>query len=663
MKLTYAHIFMALTIIGAAAFFFEYWRRQRPRLGTIEWIENVVHPKTFNFSFTLHKFTKADMPPLAILLVVFGFISYYKLGDFNAPTSFHRFYGSGDSVIVAFDGDMPIDSVWYYTGLNNGSSEGKFRLEYSHDCVNWFEVTDLEQTYANLFQWITADYDIEFSAQFLRLTSIGADNVELGELAVFSGGNLITGAGADDLFDDQDAVPDNPTYMNSMYFDEIYHGRAAYEMIRSEYPYEWVHPPLGKILISAGVQLFGMTPFGWRCVGTMFGILMIAAMYILLKNMFGKPIVTICGTLLLCFDFMRYTQSRIATVDSYPTFFIIVAFLFMYRFLCVKRTARVRQTIRPLFFSGLFWGLGAASKWTVIYAGIGLAVLFFVKLGFDIHEYVVAGESGFISRTVKICIAAAGFFIVMPSIIYIISYIPYGYGSSWIDSRTYPGLPWSTDEKLNMTVRNGMLWNPRYYQRILKIQKGMYDYHANLGAYKVGADGLFELDANGNKIPMHPYQSMWYQWILDIRPILYYWRSDSADPNLKHVITCFTNPIITWGGLAGVIGLVVESFRKKDAKAAIIAVGYFSQIVPWMLITRCVFAYHYFPSLVFLIITLAYFFDGHIEREPKRGVYFVTGFTAAAGILFVLFYPVLSGAAVSKDYSNYILQWLPSWQL
>ena len=37
-------------------------------------------------------------------------------------------------------------------------------------------------------------------------------------------------------------------------------------------------------------------------------------------------------------------------------------------------------------------------------------------------------------------------------------------------------------------------------------------------------------------------------------------------------------------------------------------------------------------------------------------------FSIVSVILFVMFYPVLSGTAVSADYVNRVLEWLRTWQ-
>ncbi len=40
-------------------------------------------------------------------------------------------------------------------------------------------------------------------------------------------------------------------------------------------PYEWTHPPLGKLIQAAGIAIFGFDPFGWRIMGVIFATLMI----------------------------------------------------------------------------------------------------------------------------------------------------------------------------------------------------------------------------------------------------------------------------------------------------------------------------------------------------------------------------------------------------
>ena len=54
--------------------------------------------------------------------------------------------------------------------------------------------------------------------------------------------------------------------------------------------------------MSLGILLFGMTPFGWRFMGTLFGVGMLPLLYVFLKNLFGRTSIAACGTILLAAD-------------------------------------------------------------------------------------------------------------------------------------------------------------------------------------------------------------------------------------------------------------------------------------------------------------------------------------------------------------------------
>jgi dolichyl-phosphate-mannose-protein mannosyltransferase len=178
--------------------------------------------------------------------------------------------------------------------------------------------------------------------RFIRITA--DSDMYVGELAVYDEadtmvdtGRLSYDSGFSALFDEQSLVPAKMDYMNSSYFDEVYHARTALENIQGIYPYEVSHPPLGKIIISLGIRMFGVTPFGWRFMGTLFGVLMLPAMYVFLKKLFGGTAVPACGTTIFAFDFMHFVQTRIATIDTYAVFFIILMYMFMYLYVTSDR--------------------------------------------------------------------------------------------------------------------------------------------------------------------------------------------------------------------------------------------------------------------------------------------------------------------------------------
>ena len=82
------------------------------------------------------------------------------------------------------------------------------------------------------------------------------------------------------------------------------------------------------------------------------------------------------------------------------------------------------------------------------------------------------------------------------------------------------------------------------------------------------------------------------------------------------------------------------------------------QVLPWVFISRLTFEYHYFAATLFLVLALGYVFD-RLRQRGYLGI--VYAFTAANGVLFALFFPVLTGVTIPRDYAWNVLKWLPDW--
>ena len=82
-------------------------------------------------------------------------------------------------------------------------------------------------------------------------------------------------------------------------------------------------------------------------MGALFGVLMLPILYLFLKNLFGKTPVAACGSALFAFDFMHLTQTRIATIDTYGVFFILLMYYFLYRYLALPAGTAFRRCACP----------------------------------------------------------------------------------------------------------------------------------------------------------------------------------------------------------------------------------------------------------------------------------------------------------------------------
>lgn len=173
-----------------------------------------------------------------------------------------------------------------------------------------------------------------------------------------------------ELFDEQACLKNPPTAFESMMFDEIYHGRTAYEFLHGLEIYENTHPPLGKTIIALGIRLFGMNPFGFRIMSLLLGAFCIPVVYLFGLRITGKTVYGMLAAVLQMTEFMHYTLSRIATIDIFVAFFVLVMFYGVAAFLQEEKE-------KYLILSGAAFSFGAATKWTAVYAAAGVAVILF----------------------------------------------------------------------------------------------------------------------------------------------------------------------------------------------------------------------------------------------------------------------------------------------
>src|ERR1019366_2550162 len=75
------------------------------------------------------------------------------------------------------------------------------------------------------------------------------------------------------------------------------------------------HPPLAKLVIAAGILIFGDHPWSWRVGNATLGTALVAITYLLGRRMSGSRLVgAIAGAIILC-DGMYLVDSHYAVID------------------------------------------------------------------------------------------------------------------------------------------------------------------------------------------------------------------------------------------------------------------------------------------------------------------------------------------------------------
>ena len=593
---------------------------------------------------------------------LYALLALTNLGSTKAPQ--RPWVSEYEEPAVILDlGEEHSFNVLYYGGIHWRDSD--FEVAVSSDQINWLpQLARMED--GDCFAW---RYQTELNPQgsavkynsipmvhqgrYVRIQALqmGTTLMEMKFRDTLSGEfiqpTLLTDSGAA-LIDEQNTLDGEPSWFNSMYFDEIYHGRTAYEHLNAmrglepNATYETSHPPLGKVLMSFAIAIFGMTPFGWRFAGAMAGVLMLPGMYLLGLLLTRRRGIGVVALLLLAFDTMHFTQTRIATIDSFSTLFIIWAYYYMFRYAVEEGLGGShRRMLRLLGLSGLFMGLSIASKWTGMYAGLGLAVIFFwtqwrsAKTSVEIEHW--AGNEPIpadlrdsakawrqrILTTMLWCIL---FFIIIPAVIYYASFLP------WF-MRTPGGL------------------TPK---KVIDASISMFNYHAEPGR---GMD--------------HYYYSPWYQWPVIAKPMWFY--SSKVIDGMGSSIITFGNPAVWWGGLLALLWLVVTLVRREGSGrtatadrqffqigAILVLIGALAQYIPWIPVPRGTYIYHYFPTVPFIILAVCLVLNSFIESRPRLGWWTAGTVAAAAAVLFIAFFPYASGLRVSTQWLD-AMKWFPQW--
>lgn len=614
--------------------------------------DSAAAERLFRFRDARLNLKRRDWLIMLALTAVYAVAAFSNLGTTTAPQTQWTSTAGGEQLVFDLGEAKPFHLA-YYGGICSSS----FEVQVSEDGTVWSEPHWAYYKANEMFRWHwyvpqekTADggfnaledgYPMQ-TARYIRLTMERAGLIlyevafldeagaPLSIASVYTAGGIEERAGDPKcLIDEQDAVPAYPSYYNSSYFDEIYHARTAYEFQNGLNAYETTHPPLGKVLIMLGIEWFGMTPFGWRFMGTLFGVLMIPAMYLLAKQLLRRTEYAAIAAFLLAVDCMHFTQTRIATIDTYPVFFIMLMYLFMFRYAMMNfNHVRLWRTIVPLGLSGLCMGLAIASKWIGIYGAIGLAVIFFYTLALRAAEYRLARRNmsqfdaeqrRVAQRTVKrfwrntlITLAwCVVFFIVIPGLIYYYSYYWY--------MRPHGGLS---------------------LQNVWQAQLLMFDYHSG----NIGQD--------------HFFASKWYEWPLIVKPMWYYTGTAFMPNGMVSSISCMGNPAVWWFGLAAILFVLGKWIKDAALHIAhveistqyveykrypLISVGFLAQYLPWTFVSRGTYIYHYFASVPFIILASVLLLD-YIRRRSAFGYRVATwSLCGTALILFAAFYPLISG--------------------
>lgn len=443
--------------------------------------------------------------------------------------------------------------------------------------------------------------------------------------------------------------------------DEILLDRATTDGVFQDNPEMIVHPEVGKWLIALGVKAFGMDPFGWRVASALVGALMVLLMCRFIRRLTGSTMLGVVGGLLLMIDGLHFVLSRLALLDIFVAFFVLLGVhcLVADRDWHRARLARLvpeRITdpgawgpVRGLLFrpwlvaGGLAFGLAVGAKWTALYplAAFGLLCWLWsagARRSFGVQwpvlrSAVVDGVPAFLQLVLVALVA---------------------YVATWTGWLIHAS---EYEEHLSATQYTHFGGDPDWPTRTEADASGVGEVSQSLRSLWYYHQDLFTFHTHFLNDSTHTYASKPSGWLLMNRPV-----GVAADTDIKpgtqgcdapqgsdclRQVLLLGNPVIWWGGCVALLFALVTWVGARDWRSGVAVVGVASTWLPWLQYDdRPIFLFYAVVTLPFVVLALTLAIGRMIgfasapSARRTAGVVASGAFVVLALVNFAWFWPI-----------------------
>jgi dolichyl-phosphate-mannose-protein mannosyltransferase len=443
-------------------------------------------------------------------------------------------------------------------------------------------------------------------------------------------------------------------------FDELYYATEGGEVLRQGYEnnpgYMFiVHPPLGKWLIAAGIEVFGDRSTGWRVPAAVAGSLCVLILVRLVRRMTRSTLLGCLAGLLLAVDGLSLVLSRFALLDIFLALFVLAGFacLVVDRDQVRARLADAVEAGRDPAFrqrignqlwlrpwraaGGALLGLSCGVKWSGIWFVLAFALL---SVLWDRGARRAAGSQLPTLTVLRRDLPSAALSLsVAPVAAYLLSW------SGWFLGENSYGRHWAD------THHEYWSWLPGPLRSLIHYHWEMWHFHAHLTT-------------------PHIYQSGPWSWLVTGRPVLFYYPKDltgcGASSCIRSVLAVGT-PALWWAFVPALLWMGWLALSRKDWRARSVLLAFAAGWLTWFTVPgRTMFLFYMAPVVPFLVIGVTMVLGDVLGRaragETRRlvGLLCVSGYVALVVIDFAWLWPILTGQLISYD-AWHARIWFPSW--
>ncbi len=462
------------------------------------------------------------------------------------------------------------------------------------------------------------------------------------------------------------------SYPTTLVFDEVFYVRGAYSLATLGYEGDWsgenqafangdysglstdgdfiVHPMVGKMLIAAGIELFGPTPFGWRVMIALFGTATVIIVALAARHLFTSTLWGGIAGVFLAVDGAHLVLSRTALLDGFMTFFVVAGFALLLVDRHVTRQRLLAAAPEELAGWGprtgvrwwrlaaiLMFAIAASTKWSGLYFAAAYLVLSVV---FDVLDRRSAGvERWFWSAAVR-AVPAAITTVVVTLGVYVATWW------SWFTHNDAYGRQWAA-----MHPTLGAQWLPEPLRALMHYHSQMWTFHTNLTSE-------------------HNYMSNPFGWILQLRPTAFHYEDADVACGAERCVSAIHaigHPLIWWFGAAALLFALYRIVRHRDMLALTVALGVLAGWVPWWpYYYRTIFTFYSVAMAPWVTLTAVWALAWlALERGPgtrwRPHGWVIVGLAVAVVLIVAAFFaPIWIGWPIPFQYWQAHM-WMPSW--
>lgn len=475
-------------------------------------------------------------------------------------------------------------------------------------------------------------------------------------------------------------------------FDETYYAKDAWALWKYGYEVNWpkeandqivaghtdvadaaayvVHPPVGKWVIGAGEWLFGLDPFGWRFMVALLGTLSVLMLCRIGRRLFRSTFLGCLAGGLLAVDGLHFVMSRTSLLDSVLMFFVLGAFgcLLVDRDKARARLAAAlpegpdgtvppdaragdgtRLGLRPWrLAAGVLLGLAFATKWN---GAVYLAAFGLMAVLWDVGSRRLAGARRPWLSTLRRDVPWA-FLATVPVALGV-------YLASWtgwfVNSGTYDKTAgWQHSGYLrHYAETEGGQSADGLLAGILNPLRSLWHYEKQVWEF------------NTHLTSPHTYQSNPWSWLVQSRPVSYFYESpaagqdgcpaDAADKCAREVLALGT-PLLWWAACFALVYLLYRWALRRDWRAGAVLGAVAAGYLPWFLYQeRTIFVFYAVVFVPFLCLAVALLIGallgppGSSERRRVAGAVGAGTLVLLIAWNFIYFFPIYTGQAIPMD--------------